>query len=221
MRSEAAPALWWDMPASGVPRSDDPSADLLGIDVVRVAAWASEGPGGTPLIQFGPIGLRGGHQRRRRRPQRSGLAPADVWEAVDGRAALGVVTSDATAAVGTIAEGRRLGALERLWLISPDLAVLDEVRRGSPACRLLHTCDPTTQPGGAERHAALLRESGIQGVMVPTDRVAAGLVALMHRFGRIVAADGAEHVRMVRAAVAAGADVVSGPAAAVLTEGLG
>ena len=49
----------------------------------------------------------------------------------------------------------------------------------------------------------------------------AGLAALLGRFGRLMAASGAEYPRMVRAAVRAGVQIVSGPDAAVLAQGLG
>lgn len=145
----------------------------------------------------------------------------ELLEAVPDRTSLVVEPTGAEVARDVVREALLLGMLERLWVRSPDLAILDAVRAGSPAARLLHSCVPTAQPQGAERHAAVLRERDIQGVMVPVDRVGAGLVALMHRFGRSVAAEGAEHPRMVRAAVSAGVDVVSGPTARALAEGLG
>jgi hypothetical protein len=144
----------------------------------------------------------------------------ELLERIDGVTGLAVVPTYAENALRVVAEARRLGMLERLWVTSSDLEVLEVVRADSPATRLLHTCDPAVQPRGAERHAAALRECEIQGVMVPTDRIGAGLVALMHRFGRIVGVEGAQYVRMVHAARAAGVDIVCGPSADVLREGL-
>lgn len=56
--------------------------------------------------------------------------------------------------------------------------------------------------------------------MVPHDRANAGFVALMHRFTRLVGAGDARYPRMVRAAVVGGADIVAGPSAEVLGEGV-
>jgi hypothetical protein len=140
----------------------------------------------------------------------------ELLDGIDGRTGLAVVPSDTDNALGVVAQARRLGMLERLWVTSADLALLEVVRGDSPATRLLHICDPAVQPQGAERHAASLRECQIQGVMVPPERAGAGLVALMHRFGRMVGVEGAQYPRMVHAARAAGVDIVCGPSAEAL-----
>lgn len=220
MEYPATPTLWLETTGSGVLPGSGGSADGSGIDCVRVAAWTTVDSGGSPAIELGPVGHRASLLGGLRRSSRSGCPMNELLEGIDGCTGLAVVPSDADNALGVVAEARRLGMLERLWVTSTDLAVLEVVRGDSPATRLLHTCDPAVQPRGAERHAAVLREREIQGVMVPTDRVGAGLVALMHRFGRIVGTEGAEYARMVRAALVAGVDIVCGPSAVVLRESL-
>lgn len=221
MGSPASPALWLETSASGLPCIDESDADVLGVDAFVVTAWRSGAAHGSPTTQLGPSGDRGGRRRGLGRSVRRSCPMEELLEAAPGRTSLAVEPTDADVACYVVREARLLGMLERLWVRSPDLAILDAVREESPAARLLHSCVPTAQPQGAERHAAVLRERDIQGVTVPTDRVGAGLVALMHRFGRIVAAEGAEHPRMVRSAISAGVDIVSGPTARVLTDGPG
>lgn len=218
MESSPTPSLWLEASGSGALPGGGWSVDGRGIDCLRVAAWTAAGSSGSHGIELGSLGPRDGLLSGLRRSNRRGCAIDELLEELDGGTALAVVPSDAGNALAVVAEARRLGMLERLWVTSDDLAVLDVVRADSPATRLLHTCDPTHQPKGAERHAAALREIGVQGVMVPTDRVGAGLVALMHRFGRIVGTERAEHDRMVRAALVAGIDIVCGPSARVLRE---
>lgn len=221
MQYPTTPTLWLEMSGSVLPTGSRGSVEGPGVDCMRVAAWTTNDSSGSPVVEIGPVGHRGGLLGGLRRSSRRGCVMNDLLEGIGGSIGLAVIPSDGETALGVVAEARRRGMLERLWVTSADLAVLDAVREDSPATRLLHACDPTDQPRGAERHAAVLREHEIQGVMVPADRVGAGLVALMHRFGRTIGADGTEYVRMVRAALASGVDIVCGPSAAVLREGKG
>lgn len=187
---------------------------------MRVAAGIT-GSGTSRSVSLGVVGDAGGVLDRLRRRGSLRLPMGEFVEGLDRTTGLAVTASDSGTALAVVGEARTLGLLERLWMTSTELDVLDAVRADSPATRLLHVCDAAKQRSGPERHAADLRERGIEGVMMPCSVVSAGAVALMHRFGRIVGAQGAEHARMVRAGVASGADIVCGPSRSALAEALG
>lgn len=182
---------------------------------------AGGAPGGKGPL-FHATGDRGGLMGRLRRGAERRLhTMADLVESLGSHTALAVDSEDPGLALETVAEARRAGLLERLWITSGDPEVLQALRADSPATRLLHRCDPQRAQGGPERHAADIRHRGIEGVMVPCETISAGLVALFDRFGRIVGVEGARHVRLVRAAALAGADIACGPSVEVLREGCG
>lgn len=203
--------------SEGHTRSRRIEADCVLVDAVSPGPGAAEGG-----IRLGGRRGRAGRSALRRGGARA--AGVGLGEALDhlGRVPgtdLAVRCEDAGVAIHVVEAGRSAGRLERLWLVAEDLETLLSVREESPATRLLHDCDPARQPRGTERHAAVLRGGGIEGVMVRHDRVAPGLSALMARFGRIVAARGAEYPRMVAAALRGGADIVVSPSLQVLEEG--
>ena len=116
--------------------------------------------------------------------------------------------------VGQALEQARVrGFRGRIWLISGDEELLVGVRSsaghvGSPGT--LHMTDPRSSNKGAEAHAAWLRQVGIDGVVAPEEHTSAGLVALMHRFRRLLVAEGADYRRTARRALGHGADGVIG-----------
>ena len=234
--SEASrPRLWVAVPrgAGGdlerlfAPVSQDAAATPPAVrpDCLVVDATGGDDPGSgaAPVLLAASdgAGRRLGGLLRSARP--GGAEPVAVFERLGQLRGteLAVRCESSRSAAAVVDAARVAGLLERLWVLSPALGLLEEVRSGSPATRLLHECDPAREPRGSERHAAVLRSTGIEGVMVRHDRASAGLAALLGRFGRLMAASGAEYPRMVRAAVRAGVQIVSGPDAGVLAQGLG
>ena len=123
---------------------------------------------------------------------------------------LAVLVDDAALGRDVATEARRLGEIERLWICSPSLPTLVELRAETAAARLLHRCSPAGADGGAERHAARLRAEGVDGALVAEAEVSAGLVALLHRLGRLVVAEGANHPRTAARGLAHGVDGIVG-----------
>ncbi len=181
------------------------------IDCVEVSARVSGTQDAAPQAEL--VGSGKSSLRRFRRSDRSGVEPRVLMKSLERQVNLAVAAPDVDSALAVVKDARRAGMLEHLWVTSTDLGVLEVVRSDSPATRLLHVCDPVKEPRGAERHAATLREARIEGVMVRHDIAGSGLVALMHRFGCILGAHGAEYPRMVRSCLAAGADLVCSPSA--------
>ena len=121
-----------------------------------------------------------------------------------------------------LVQARVRGFSGRIWLLAPEAPLLVELgsstaRRGSIGT--LHITDPRSSSKGAEAHAAWLRQVGIDGVLAPEEHTSAGLVALMHRFRRLVVADGADFRRTARRALGHGVDGVVGADAEALHDG--
>lgn len=180
----------------------------LGADGLVVAPWISENGDLT-------VGKRPG--RLSRGSLTIGLV--DFWEHVTlaANVVLDVTNAaDVTAAdIATILEQARVrGCRGRLWVIGPEAQVLADLAAesagGDEPAKSLHLTDPRSTTRGAEAHAAWLREAGIAGVMVPEAHTSGGLVALMHRFGRIVVADRADFRRTARRSLEIGVDGVCG-----------
>lgn len=99
-----------------------------------------------------------------------------------------------------------VGAVDRLWLCSPELDTLESLRgRGA---RLVHSVRRRAVDGGLERHAARLHDSGVDVMNMPWVDWTSGLVALFQRFGVRAFAWGVNEERQLRAAVAAGVDAI-------------
>ena len=102
------------------------------------------------------------------------------------------------------------GAAEQLWLCSPDLDVLRDLR--SPCSRvgahLVHSQRLGALTSPLERHAADLAASGLDVMNLHHSEWTAGVVALFGRFGVRSFAWDAQEVRHLRAVLAMGVDAV-------------
>ncbi|MFM7225726.1 MAG: glycerophosphodiester phosphodiesterase [Actinomycetota bacterium] len=99
------------------------------------------------------------------------------------------------------------GALERLWLCSPDLGLLTTVR-AEPRVRLVHSVRRAEVSAPLERHAHDLGAAGIDAMNLHHTEWTAGLVSLFHRFGVLAFAWDTQETRHLRAALGMGIDAV-------------
>ncbi|MDZ4827353.1 MAG: glycerophosphodiester phosphodiesterase [Actinomycetota bacterium] len=122
---------------------------------------------------------------------------ADVYDELgtDYDFSIDVKTPEAAAPLVDVA--RKFGALERLWVCSPDLELLVGLRP-EPAVRLVHSTSKRAV-GVLERHAHDLSEAGIDAMNMHHTEWSAGLVSLFHRFGVRAFAWDAQEVRHLRA----------------------
>lgn len=168
--------------------------------------------------QDGPV-LGAEPRRLRRRAASQAVTLRELYDSLGrGRVEVALRVPDVPTGRAVASEARRLGEIERLWICSTELSVLVELRADTAAARLLHHCTPASAEGGAERHASRLRSSGIDGILVAESEVSAGLVALMHRFGRLVVAEGADHERTAVRGLGNGVDGVVGNDVEALVE---
>lgn len=108
----------------------------------------------------------------------------------------------------TIALATRHRALDRLWLAAADRDALVAWRDRSELVRLVDTTPFSDFGGGAERHAAGLREARIDAQLLPQSDWSGGRTALFHRFGRRCIGTDAHHERMIMGLLHIGADGV-------------
>jgi glycerophosphoryl diester phosphodiesterase len=137
---------------------------------------------------------------------------ADVYEALGTAYECSVDVKTPEAAAGLVDVARRHGALERLWVCSPDVALLRGLRaespRGDASVKLVHSDRRTAIGPPLERHAFDLAEAGIDAMNFHHTEWTAGLVSLFHRFEVLAFAWDAQEVRHLRAVLAMGIDAV-------------
>ena len=160
-------------------------------------------------------GLVGGTFRRKpiRRLARDELPShiptlAELYDTCGTSFALSLDVKDADVVDEVLHVARTAGAVERLWLCHPDLDVLTEWRDRSGAAVLVHSTRTALMDGGVERHAARLREAGVDAVNLHHAEWTGGNAALYHRFGRFALGWDAQHVRVIAALLGMGLDGV-------------
>ena len=136
---------------------------------------------------------------------------ADLYDRLGTGFELSIDVQEAAAADPLVEVAVNAGpdAPGRLWLCSPDLSLLRDLRpRIPPTVRLVHSRwrRHLTQP--LERHAADLADAGIQVMNMHHSEWTAGLVALFHRFDVQAFAWDTQEVRHLRKALDMGIDAV-------------
>jgi glycerophosphoryl diester phosphodiesterase len=132
---------------------------------------------------------------------------ADLYEAHGVGFELSVDVKDPAAAEPMLAVARRYGALERLWVCHPDVALLLRLRPEATV-RLVHSTSRHRVPVPLERHAHDLAAAGIDAMNLHHSEWTAGLVSLFHRFGVAAFAWDVQEVRHLRAVLRMGVDAL-------------
>jgi glycerophosphoryl diester phosphodiesterase len=133
---------------------------------------------------------------------------ADVYEELGSDYECSVDVKTADAAGGLIEVARAHGALDRLWICSPDVALLRTLRADEPRVKLVHSERRTAISTPLERHAFELASAGIDAMNLHHTEWSAGLVSLFHRFEVRAFAWDTQEVRHLRAVLAMGIDAV-------------
>jgi len=132
---------------------------------------------------------------------------ADVYEELGTAFECSVDVKAPEAAAALVEVARRHGALERLWVCSPDVEVLRPLR-AEPTVKLVHSDRRKAIPVPLERHAHELSSLGIDAMNMHHSEWSAGLVSLFHRFDVLAFAWDAQEVRQLRAMLRIGIDAV-------------
>jgi glycerophosphoryl diester phosphodiesterase len=132
---------------------------------------------------------------------------ADVYEELgtDFECSVDVKTPEAARPLLDVA--RTFGALERLWVCSPDLELVASLR-DEPAVKLVHSTRKRAIQQPLERHAFDLSERGIDAMNMHHTEWTSGLVSLFHRFHVRAFAWDAQEVRHLRALLGISIDAV-------------
>jgi glycerophosphoryl diester phosphodiesterase len=186
-------------------------ARKLGAGGLESDVWLT-GDGHPVLVHDELIGTR--LRRRRVGTLTRSALPAhiptlgELYERCGADFELSLDLKDARTIDAVVAEARAAGAAERLWLCHPDLGQLSQWRPRYPDVHLVHSTRLGTMRQGAERHAALVADAGVDVVNMPHPDWNAGLTTLVHRFGRLAFGWDAQFERIIENLLGMGIDAV-------------
>jgi glycerophosphoryl diester phosphodiesterase len=185
----------------------------LGAAGLETDAWLSSD--GQIVLVHDHVFRRGLRRIRVARTPADQLAHYGVPRLADLYAELGVdyelsIDVKNRAAGGPILElARAQAAVERLWLCSPGVGVLRELRDGGGAdAHLVHSTSRRRLPEPLERHAAVLADDGIAAINLHHSEWTEGLVTLFHRFEVRAFAWDVQEARHIRTAIEMGMDAI-------------
>jgi glycerophosphoryl diester phosphodiesterase len=178
---------------------------------IETDVWLSSD--GEVVCAHDPVVVRGLRRRKISAASASELATygiprlADVYEALGSDFECSVDVKSADAAEGLLDVARAKDSLERLWVCSPDMELLQSLR-AERRVHLVHSHRRTAIGVPLERHAFDLSSAGIDAMNFHHTEWTAGLVSLFHRFEVKTFAWDAQEVRHLRAVLAMGIDAV-------------
>ncbi len=182
-----------------------------GVTGIETDVWLSAD--GEVVCAHDPVVGKGLRRRKIAASTAAELAAFGVPRLTDVYAELGndyecsVDVKAPEAAEPLLAVARGHGALERLWLCSPDVALLVRLR-SEPAVKLVHSTRRRAVATPLERHAHDLATAGIDVINLHHSEWTAGLVSLFHRFDVKAFAWDTQEVRHIRAALRNGVDAL-------------
>ena len=184
----------------------------LGASGIETDAWLSDDDE-VVLVHSGRI--RAGLRRRPvGRASASDLARrgipglADVYRELGADFELSIDLKDVRAGPAAVAVARAHGDPDRLWLCTPSVDLLRDLRPEARDVRLVHSTGRVGVVPAIERHTADLAALGVDAMNLHHSDWTAGLVTLVHRFGLLAFAWDAQQVRHLRDALEHGVDAV-------------
>jgi len=184
----------------------------LGAGGLETDAWLSSD--GEVVLVHDDVFRRGLRRIRVGRTRADQLARYGVPRLADLYAELGtdfelsIDVKNRAAAAPILELARTRGATERLWLCSPGLRFLRELRDRGTGAHLVHSTSRRHLPRPLERHAADLAGAGIAAMNLHHSEWSAGMVTLFHRFEVRAFAWDVQEVRHIRAAIEMGVDAI-------------
>ncbi|MGQ0802919.1 MAG: glycerophosphodiester phosphodiesterase [Actinomycetota bacterium] len=202
-------------------RADEPENTIaafrraleLGAGGLETDAWLSSD--GQVVLVHDDVVRRGLRRVRVARTPADRLAGFGVPRLADLYAELGtdyelsIDVKDRAAARPILELAATRGVAERLWLCSPSVRFLNDLReRNRAGAHLVHSTGRRHLAQPLERHAADLAAAGIATMNLHHSEWTAGLVTLFHRFEVRAFAWDVQEVRHIRAVLAMGIDAV-------------
>jgi glycerophosphoryl diester phosphodiesterase len=186
----------------------------LGAEGLESDAWLAAD--GQVVLVHDPVVRRGLRRLRVARATVGRLAAngiprlADLYAACGTGYELSLDVMEARAARPIIEVARAAGddALGRLWLCSPDVGLLAQLRAEGDRPHLVHSERKRAIDKELERHAADLAAAGIDAMNMHHTEWTKGLVALFHRFGVRAFAWDVQEPRHLRAVLQKGVDAL-------------
>lgn len=182
-----------------------------GASGIETDVWLSAD--GEVVCAHDPVVSRGMRRRRISATTADALATfgvprfADVYDALGSAYECSVDVKSPDAAEALVAVARSYDALERLWVCSPDVALLESLR-DEKRVNLVHSDRRAGVGPPLERHAFDLASAGIDAMNFHHTEWTAGLVSLFHRFDVKAFAWDTQEARHIRAVLAMGIDAV-------------
>lgn len=130
------------------------------------------------------------------------------WDGLEHHLSLDLKDEAAGLVVVDLARRWCPDSLDRLWICHPDVAVLTGLRAVDDRIRLVHSTRLERLGTGPERHAADLAAAGVDAINLHHTEWNGGLVALVHRFGRIAFGWDMQFEHVLRPALRMGLDGV-------------
>src|SRR5712692_4878013 len=124
---------------------------------------------------------------------------ADLYADLGTDYELSLDVNDLSAGEAMLDVAAAAGALERLWVCSSQLELLESLGARAPAAHLVHSTRRRSIRVPLERHAAELDALGFAVLNMHHTEWTAGLVGLFHRFGVLAFAWDVQEVRHLRA----------------------
>jgi glycerophosphoryl diester phosphodiesterase len=188
----------------------------VGASGIETDVWLSSE--GEVVCAHDPVVSRGLRRRKIASTSADELAEygiprmADVYGELGTAYECSVDVKSPDAADGLIEVARSFGAQPRLWVCSPDVALLRTLREASPrddaSVKLVHSERRNSIGVPLERHAFDLASAGLDAMNLHHSEWTAGLVSLFHRFEIKAFAWDAQEVRHLRAVLAMEIDAV-------------
>jgi glycerophosphoryl diester phosphodiesterase len=132
----------------------------------------------------------------------------DVYKELGTDFELSVDVKEEAAALPLLEVAANAGALDRLWLCSPEVEALARIRSTEPAVKLVHSSRRRAISVPLERHAFDLANAQIDVMNMHHTEWTAGLVSLFHRFDVRAFAWDAQEARHLRAMLRIDIDAV-------------
>ena len=183
----------------------------MGATGIETDVWLSSD--GDVVCAHDPVVSKGLRRRRIASTSADELAAmgiprfADVYRELGTGYECSVDVKTPEAAGRLVDVAREHDALERLWVCSPDVALLQTLR-AEPRVRLVHSDRRRSISAPLERHAFELASARIDAMNLHHTEWTAGLVSLFHRFEIRAFAWDTQEVRHIRAVLAMGIDAV-------------
>jgi glycerophosphoryl diester phosphodiesterase len=161
-----------------------------------------------PVVKAGIVRLRVEREPSDRLVRHGVPRLAELYRELGADYELSIDLKSAGSGPAVVEVARAHGDPGRLWLCTPNLDTLGALHADAPDVRLVHSQRRRRIEEPLERHAARLKDLGVDAMNMHHSEWTAGIVALFHRFDIRAFAWDTQEVRQLRAVLDMGIDGV-------------